>query len=98
MADPKFEDLGSSEWDSLSDEERAYIEAELDKAGRGMDQEFPFAHPIKLGPALEYLAMCVARHGDEYLPLYEKVEAAYEAEKARNATKDRARALAAKPR
>ena len=92
----KFTDV--NDWDTLSKEEQDWIEMKLDIAERGMDQEFPFAHPIPLPAALEYLAMCIANHGPAYLPLYERIEAEIAARAVKETALEKALRLAAKPR
>lgn len=86
------------DWDEHTPEDQEWILMKLDIAERGMDQEFPFARPIPLPAALEYLAMCIANHGPQYLPLYERIEAEIAARAVKETALEKALRLAAKPR
>ncbi len=48
----------------------------------------------RIEQALEYAATCVAKHGEAYLPLFERLEAELQAAQAKENALDRARRLA----
>lgn len=48
----------------------------------------------RLEAALAYTAACIDRHGDAYLPLFERLEAELEAVRAKESARDRALRLA----
>lgn len=85
----KFEE--GDEWDSLPPEMQAYHLREQDRTQRGMDVEFPFARPMSLEVAREFLAQCVLEHGERYMPIYERIEAEIEARKEKMSAVDRLR-------
>lgn len=87
----KWDDQGSEGWDDLSPEEKAYIEREIDRTQRGLDIEFPFARPVSLEAAREYLAQCVIQHGEQYMPLYERIEKEIDARKDKETAVDKLR-------
>ena len=48
----------------------------------------------RLETALSYAALCIAEHGDAYLPLFERLEAEVEAARAKESARERAIRLA----
>ena len=48
----------------------------------------------RLEVALAYIATCIDRHGDAYLPLFERIEVELEAMRAKESARDRALRLA----
>lgn len=88
---PKYEDRGTKDWDGLTPEEQAFHEREMDRADRGLDVEFPFARPVSLEAAREYLAQCVLQHGERYMPLYTRIEDEIEARKEKVSAVDKLR-------
>lgn len=48
----------------------------------------------RLENALGYVALCIAQHGDAYLPLFERLESELEAARAKESARERALRLA----